>query len=165
MAAGGAAPKAHKTLVTYFSASGVTKAVAKDLAEVTGADLFEIRPAQPYTAADLDWTNDKSRSSVECHDPKSRPAIAEKVENFDQYDVIYVGFPIWWYTAPNIINTFLESHNIAGKTLIPFATSGGSSISRSQKDLEKWYPKATWKKGRLLNSATRQELRKWVNSL
>ena len=142
-----------KKLVAYFSASGVTAGVAKELAKEVSADLFEIRPAQPYTNADLDWTNKKSRSSVEMNDPDSRPAIAEKNAQMDQYEVVYVGFPVWWYRAPTIINTFLESYDLTGKKIIPFATSGGSSIDNSEKELKKAYPSLTFGKGALLNSS------------
>ena len=115
----------QKSLVVYFSCSGVTKKTAELLSDVAGADLFEIRPEVPYTKADLDWMDKKSRSTVEMNDPSSRPAIADKVEHMEQYDTVYVGFPIWWYVAPTIINTFLESYDFSGKTVIPFATSGG----------------------------------------
>ena len=117
-----------KTLVAYFSASGVTAKLAKSLAQVTGADLHEIQPAEPYSSADLDWTNKKSRSSVEMNDPSYRPAIGNQVADMEQYDTVFVGFPIWWYVAPTIINTFLESYDFSGKTVIPFATSGGSGM-------------------------------------
>jgi len=153
-----------KTLVAYFSATGTTKAVAQKLAKVAGADLYEIKPSQPYTAADLDWTNKQSRSTVEMNNPKSRPAIATKVENMESYDVVYVGFPIWWYTAPTIIKTFMESYDFNGKIVIPFATSGGSSISKADSDLRKTYPSIKWKEGRLLNSASNGELKTWAES-
>ena len=117
-----------RKLVAYFSASGVTAKVAETLAEAIGADIYEIEPAVPYSKADLDWTNQKSRSSVEMSDPTSRPAIAGKRDNMDDYDTVFVGFPIWWYVAPTIINTFLESYDLTGKTIIPFATSGGSGM-------------------------------------
>ena len=117
-----------RKLVAYFSASGVTAKVAETLAEAIGADIYEIEPAVPYSKADLDWTNQKSRSSVEMSDPTSRPAIAGKRDNLDDYDTVFVGFPIWWYVAPTIINTFLESYDLTGKTIIPFATSGGSGM-------------------------------------
>ena len=120
-----------KKLVAYFSASGVTAKVAKALAEVTGADLFEIQPVVPYTNADLDWMNKKSRSSVEMSDPASRPEIGNKVPDMDQYDTVFVGFPIWWYVAPTIINTFLESYDFSGKTVAAFATSGGSGMGKT----------------------------------
>ena len=113
-----------KILVAYFSCSGVTAKAAKRLATVVGADLYEIKPETPYTREDLNWMDKKSRSSVEMNDPASRPAIAGKIENMDEYDVVFVGFPIWWYVAPTIINTFLESYDLSGKTIVPFATSG-----------------------------------------
>lgn len=153
-----------KTLVAYFSATGVTKGVAEKLAEVAGADLHEIKPEQPYTDADLDWHNKQSRSSVEMADKNSRPAITDKLENMADYNVIYVGFPIWWYTAPTIINTFMESYNFKGKTVIPFATSGGSTIEQSCKDLKAAYPDVNWKDGKLLNRASATDLQKWVES-
>ena len=121
-----------KKLVAYFSASGVTAKMAKALAEVTGADLFEIQPVVPYTNADLDWMNKKSRSSVEMSDPASRPEIGNKVPDMDQYDTVFVGFPIWWYVAPTIINTFLESYDFSGKTVAAFATSGGSGMGSQE---------------------------------
>ncbi|MBO4815350.1 MAG: NAD(P)H-dependent oxidoreductase [Muribaculaceae bacterium] len=157
-------PKEMKTLVAYFSATGVTKGVAQKLAEVAGADLHEIKPEQPYTDADLDWHNKQSRSSVEMADKNSRPAITDKLENMADYDVIYVGFPIWWYTAPTIINTFMESYDFKGKTVIPFATSGGSTIEQACKDLKAAYPDVNWKDGKLLNRATVTDLQKWVDS-
>lgn len=124
-----------KTLVAYFSASGVTKALAERLAKLKGADLFEIKPAQPYSEADLDWTDPKSRSSVEMKDKAFRPAINGRVENMGEYGVIYLGFPIWWYVAPTIVNTFLEEYNLEGKTIIPFATSGGSGMGKTNEEL------------------------------
>ena len=157
-------PKEMKTLVAYFSASGVTKGVAQKLAEVAGADLHEITPEKRYTDADLDWHNKQSRSSLEMADKNSRPAIADKLENMADYDVIYVGFPIWWYTAPTIINTFMESYDFKGKTVIPFATSGGSTIEQACKDLKAIYPDVNWKDGKLLNNATATDLQKWVDS-
>lgn len=152
-----------KVLVAYFSASGVTEGVAKQLAEVAGADLFKIEPEQPYTSEDLDWTNDKSRSSIEMKEtPEFRPAIKSKVENMDKYDTVYVGFPVWWYTCPTIINTFMESYNFEGKTVIPFATSGGSTIEKSCADLAKAYPDVNWGEGRLLNNASEADLKAWL---
>ena len=129
-----------KVLVAYFSASGVTKSAAEQLAAVAGADLHEIKPAQPYTDADLDWHDKQSRSTVEMKDKNSRPAITDKLANMQDYDVVYVGFPIWWYTAPTIINTFMEAYDFKGKTVIPFATSGGSSIKKACEDLKATYP-------------------------
>lgn len=153
-----------KKLVAYFSASGVTKSAAERLAKAAGADLFEIKPEQPYSKADLDWTNKKSRSSVEMSSPDSRPEIAEKLDNMGDYDVVFVGFPIWWYVAPTIINTFLESYDFSGKTVIPFATSGGSGMGKTEEILHKICP-AKWKNGRVLNRASDNDLNKWVDEL
>lgn len=140
-----------KKLVAYFSASGVTAKAAETLATAIGADLYKIEPAQPYSNADLDWTNKKSRSSVEMNDPDSRPAITGKVSNMQVYDIVFVGFPIWWYVAPTIINTFLESYDLSGKTIIPFATSGGSGIGRTNEKLLPSCPGATLLTGKILN--------------
>ena len=157
--------KEMKTLVAYFSASGVTKGVAGQLAEVAGADLHEIKPETPYTDADLDWRDKQSRSTVEMKDKNSRPAITDKLKNMQDYDVVYVGFPIWWYTAPTIINTFMEAYDFKGKTVIPFATSGGSSIKKACEDLEATYPDVNWKEGKLLNMTSKKELETWVKGL
>ena len=157
--------KQMKVLVAYFSASGVTKGAAEQLAAVAGADLHEIKPAQPYTDADLDWTDKQSRSTIEMKDKNSRPAITDKLANMQDYDVVYVGFPIWWYTAPTIINTFMESYDFKGKTVIPFATSGGSSIKKACADLKAAYPDITWKEGKLLNRISKKELETWVKGL
>lgn len=154
-----------KKLVAYFSASGVTKVAAKRLAKASGADLFEIKPQTPYTRADLDWTNKKSRSSVEMNDPNSRPEIAEKVSNMDNYDTVFIGFPIWWYVAPTIINTFVESYDFSGKTIVPFATSGGSGMGKTVEVLKPLCPAANWEKGKMLNRVSDQDLQNWVNSL
>lgn len=154
-----------KKLVAYFSASGVTASVAGKLARAADADLFEIKPEVPYTAADLDWTNKKSRSTIEMNDPASRPAIKEKLANMADYDVVFVGFPIWWYVAPAIIDTFLESYDFAGKTVIPFATSGGSGMGRTVAALEKVAPKAQFKPGKMLNRASEADMKEWVRSL
>ena len=145
-------------VVTYFSASGVTARKAKELAKVVGADLYEIAPAVPYTRADLDWMNKKSRSSIEMNDRSSRPALADVSFNFGPYDDIYIGFPIWWYTAPTIINTFLEAYDFTGKRIILFATSGGSDISKAVKDLSSQYPQLTISSGKLLNGAVRGDI-------
>jgi len=157
--------KEMKTLVAYFSASGVTANVARQLAEVTNGDLHEIKPKQPYTDADLDWRDKKSRSTLEMTDKSSRPAITDKLPNMADYDVVYVGFPIWWYTAPTIVNTFMESYDFTGKTLIPFATSGGSDIEQACNDLKTTYPNLNWKQGKLLNGASKDTLEKWFKSL
>lgn len=153
-----------KKLAAYFSASGVTKSAAERLAKAAGADLFEIKPKQPYSKADLDWTNKKSRSSIEMSSPDSRPEIAEKLDNMADYDVVFVGFPIWWYVAPTIINTFLESYDFSGKTVIPFATSGGSGMGKTEEVLHKICP-ANWKSGRVINRASDNDLSKWVAEL
>ena len=153
----------HKILVAYFSASGVTKGVAQRLAKAVGADLFEIRPAVPYTQADLNWTDKKSRSSVEMNDPLSRPEIAEKLPNMADYDTVFIGYPIWWYVAPHIINTFVESCELSGKTLVAFATSGGSGIGKTVEELKKLYPDANWKDGKLLNNISDKELVDWAS--
>ncbi len=154
----------QKVLVAYFSASGTTKSVAKQLAVEAGGDLHEIKPEQAYTDADLDWRDKQSRSSVEMQDKHSRPAITGKLKNMQDYGVIYVGFPIWWYTCPTIINTFMETYNFKGKTVIPFATSGGSSIKKACEDLKAAYPNVNWKEGRLLNRASKDELKKWIKA-
>ncbi|MBS6734468.1 MAG: NAD(P)H-dependent oxidoreductase [Clostridiales bacterium] len=143
-----------KTLVAYFSASGVTARVAKEVADAAGADLYEIRPAQPYSPGDLDWMDKKSRSTLEMNDPACRPAIEGQVKGMEQYDTILIGFPIWWYVEPRIVDTFLDSYDFSGKTLIPFATSGGSGISKAQKSLQEHCPAANWKQGQLLNGSS-----------
>lgn len=156
----------QKSLVVYFSCSGVTKKTAELLSDVAGADLFEIRPEVPYTKADLDWMDKKSRSTVEMNDPSSRPAIADKVEHMEQYDTVYVGFPIWWYVAPTIINTFLESYDFSGKTVIPFATSGGSGMGKTEAVLHVLCPDGVnWKSGKMLNGYDRAQMEAWVRTL
>lgn len=139
-----------KKLVAYFSASGVTKRVAERLAKQEDTDLFEIRPVQPYTDADLNWMDKKSRSSLEMNDKSSRVEIAEKVQNMDQYDEIQIGFPIWWGVAPHIINSFLEQYDLSGKTITPFATSDGSGYGQSNKELEPSAPGAKFNPGKML---------------
>lgn len=156
--------KEMKTLVAYFSASGVTKGVAVQLAELTGGTLHEIKPEQPYTDADLDWTDKQSRSTIEMKDKNSRPAITDKLQDMQDYDVVYVGFPIWWYTAPTIINTFMESYDFKGMTVIPFTTSGGSNIKKACEDLKAAYPDINWKEGKLLNRPSKDQLKEWVES-
>ena len=158
------------TLVAYFTASELrtTERVATRLAEATDADLFEISPAMSYTTEDLDWKDEDSRSTIEMKDSTARPAIAVKVENMDQYNTIYVGFPIWWYTAPRIINTFLEQYDLTGKTIIPFATSGGSDMGKSGEDLKKASaPNANWiLPGKVLNgNPPVDSLKAWVETL
>ena len=150
------------TLVAYFSATGTTKAAAEKLAQAVDADLHEIQPEQPYTDADLDWHNLQSRSSVEMKDKSSRPAIKNKVENMDQYTTVYIGYPIWWYIAPTIINTFVEQYNLAGKTVIPFFTSGGSGAGETMKYLTPSAPKANWKEPINLTGKSKGEIEKLV---
>ena len=154
-----------KALVAYFSASGVTKKLAQTLAEAIGADLFEIEPKVPYTRADLNWMDKQSRSTIEMQNPSSRPEIAEGGPDLSGYDTIFVGFPIWWYIAPTIVNTFLESCDLTGKTVVPFATSGGSTITNRVKDLRKTYPALKFEDGRLLNDADQPAVTAWVKSL
>ena len=155
-----------KTLVAYFSASGVTKKTAEKLAKVANADLFEIKPAKPYTREDLDWTNKNSRSTLEMKDSSSRPEIAEKLGNMSDYDTVFVGFPIWWYVAPTIIDTFLESYDFSGKTVIPFATSGGSGMGKTVDTFKKILGKdVAVKDGKMLNRASESDMSVWVKSL
>jgi flavodoxin len=155
-----------RKLVAYFSASGVTAKVAEKLSEAIGADLYAIEPEVPYTKADLDWMDKKSRSTIEMNNPASRPAIAGKRDNMNDYDTMFVGFPIWWYVAPTIINTFLESYDLTGKTIIPFATSGGSDMGKTN---EKLLPSC--KGAKLLNgkvfkaSVSGADLAKWAEGL
>ena len=152
-----------KTLVAYFSATGTTARAAEKVAKITGGEPYAITPAQAYTPADLDWNNSQSRSSVEMNDPKSRPALKGKKGNIADYDVIFIGYPIWWNLAPRIINTFIESHDLKGKTVIPFATSGSSAITGSAAALKKSYPALNWKEGRLLNRADEKSIRTWID--
>lgn len=155
-----------RKLVVYFSASGVTAKVAEKLSEAIGADLYAIEPEVPYTKADLDWMDKKSRSTIEMNNPASRPAITGKRDNMNDYDTVFVGFPIWWYVAPTIINTFLESYDLTDKTIIPFATSGGSDMGKTN---EKLLPSC--KGAKLLNgkvfkaSVSGADLAKWAEGL
>lgn len=152
-----------KTLVAYFSASGVTKRAAENLAAAAETDLYEIRPAVPYTSADLNWMDKSSRSTIESKDRSSRPELADKDADIAAYDRIFVGFPIWWYTAPAIIKTFLESYDFSGKTIILFATSGGSGLGKTAKDLEECCPGAVIREGKLLNgNPSRDALKEWA---
>ena len=143
-----------KTLVAYFSASGVTARAAREVADAVHADLYEIRPAEPYTDADLNWMDKKSRSTLEMNDPACRPALATQVEHMDQYDTVFVGFPIWWGVEPRAVDTFLESYDFAGKTLVPFATSGGSAMPYAENHLRTQYPALSWNEGKLVTSRT-----------
>ena len=139
-------------LIAYFSAGGVTRRAAEEIASATGGDLFEIVPAQPYTAADLDWRDKQSRCTREMTDPASRPAVAGKVDHMDRYDTVFVGFPIWWGVEPRVVDTFLEGYDLTGKTMIPFATSGGSRMPYAQNHLQGLYPGLSWQEGSLVNS-------------
>ncbi len=155
-----------KTLVVYFSATGTTAKLAEKLAKAVDGDLHEILPQQPYTAADLDWTYKKSRSSVEMNDKSFRPAIVDKVEDIRAYDTLYIGFPIWWHTAPSIILTFLEQYDLTGMTIIPFATSGGSGMGDARDDMRKSCPGADVKEGRRFSGNTGEaELKSWAEGL
>ena len=152
-----------RTLVAYFSATGTTARVARRLAEAVGADLFEIVPEQPYTAADLDWRDKNSRSSHEMADEKCRPAIAGDALDVSGYDTVFVGFPIWWYVEPRIVDTFLEAHDLSGKKVIPFATSGSSGLGKAPQRMASLAPGATVLEGRMLNGdPSADELRAWA---
>lgn len=155
-----------KKLVAYFSASGTTAAVAQTLAEAAGADLYGIKPQTPYTSADLNWQDKKSRSSVEMNNKTHRPPLADQDARIEDYDTIFLGFPIWWYVAPTIINTFLESYDFSGKTIVLFATSGGSGFGRTVAGLKDSAPRAVIQEGKLLNGwQSKESLAAWVNSL
>lgn len=155
-----------KKLVAYFSASGTTKKAAERLAKATGADLFEIKPKVPYSSADLNWMDKKSRSSVEMSDPASRPEISEKIPHLADYDTVFLGFPIWWYVAPRIINTFVESYDFTGKTLVPFATSGGSGMGGEDVLRSACSKRTKWLPGKRLSSReSMASVQKWVESL
>ncbi len=153
-------------MITYFSASGETKKLAMTLADAVNGDLFEIRPKVPYTAADMDWRDKTSCSTIEMKDAACRPLIANAVTDIDRYDTIYIGFPIWWYEAPPIIQTFLESYDLTGKTVIPFATSGGSEMGDTDAILRRSGKTANWKLGKRMRAdASAQEVAAWVESL
>lgn len=155
-----------RKLVAYFSASGVTAKVAEKLSEAIGADLYAIEPEVPYTKADLDWMDKKSRSTIEMNNPASRPAIAGKRDNMNDYDTVFVGFPIWWYVAPTIINTFLESYDLTGKTIIPFATSGGSDMGKTNEKLLTSCKGAKLLNGKVFKaSVSGADLAKWAEGL
>lgn len=155
--------KENKVLVAYFSATGTTERVAGMIADATGGTLHKIEPATAYTAADLNWRDDSSRSNKELDNPQSRPTVKSPKINIDDYEIVYLGFPIWRYITPRIINTFLEGYDFTGKTIIPFATSGGSGISQAEKYLHETYPKIRWQTGKLLNRATKEDIKRWIN--
>ncbi|MCR5809261.1 MAG: NAD(P)H-dependent oxidoreductase [Clostridiales bacterium] len=152
----------NKKLVAFFSASGVTAELAGRIAKEAGAELFEIRPAVPYTKADLNWMDKESRSTIEMKDKSSRPEVASFLDNMEDYDTIFVGFPIWWYVAPTIINTFLEAYDLSGKTVVPFATSGGSGMGRTNEFLAPSVKGAKLEEGRVLNRAGTAEIKAFV---
>ena len=154
-----------KKLVAYFSASGTTRKIAEMIASAAEADLYEILPKQPYSKADLNWMDKKSRSSVEMNDKKSRPEIENTDAQINRYDDIILGFPIWWYVAPTIINTFLESYDFTGRKIVLFATSGGSGFGNTVQELQPSAPKAIIKEGKVLNRATKQEIMEWVKTI
>ena len=153
-------------LVAYFSATGTTEGVAENIASGLDADLYEIVPEQPYTDADLNYNDNNSRSTIEMNDPSSRPAISGSVENMEQYDIVFIGYPIWWGEAPRIVSTFMENYDFSGKTIVPFCTSGGSGVGSSASNLEELTSGATWLDGRRLNGSDSQDtVMEWVNSL
>ena len=154
-----------KKLVAYFSASGTTEKIAEMIAEATAADLFEILPKQPYTKDDLNWMDKKSRTSVEMSDKKFRPEIFNTDVQAEKYDEIILGFPIWWYVAPTIINTFLEKYDFSGKKIVLFATSGGSGFGNTVSELKPSAPDAEIVEGKVLNKATKQEIAEWIKSI
>ena len=154
-----------KILVAYFSATGTTESVAEKIADATGGQLYEIVPEKEYTSADLNWNDDRSRSSVEMNNPESRPSLGGNPVDIAAYDVIFIGYPIWWDQAPRIINTFIESHDLKGKTVIPFATSGGSGISNSVEVLRSAYPGLNIQDGKLLNGASSASIRSWLDTM
>ena len=154
-----------KKLVAYFSAGGTTKKVAEMIAETAEADLYEITPKQPYSKADLNWMDKKSRSSVEMSDKKSRPEITDTDASIDKYDEIILGFPIWWYVAPTIINTFLESYDFTGKRIVLFATSGGSGFGNTVRELKPSAPDAVFVEGQVFGRAAKQEIEEWVKRI
>lgn len=156
-----------KILVAYFSATGTTKVLAEYAADAMEADLYEIMPEEPYTDEDLDYSSDRSRSSLEMNDPDARPSIIDSVENMEQYDIIFLGYPIWWGDAPRIITSFMESYDFSGKTIVPFCTSGGSGIGSSAKNLHSLAASdVTWLDGeRLKSGSSRDDLVSWINGL
>lgn len=155
-----------KVLVAYFSATGTTEGVAKHIANGLNADIYEIIPEEPYTDADLNYNDNNSRSTIEMNDKASRPAISGSVENMDQYDIVFIGYPIWWGDAPRIVSTFVESYDFSGKTVVPFCTSGGSGVGSSATNLEQLTSDVAWMEGRRLSGSDSQEtVMEWVNSL
>lgn len=156
----------NKVLIAYFSATGTTEGVAEHIANGLNADIYEIVPEEPYTDADLNYNDNNSRSTIEMNDPASRPAISGSVENMEQYDIVFIGYPIWWGEAPRIVSTFVESYDFSNKTVVPFCTSGGSGVGSSATNLEQLTSGATWMEGRRLSGSDSQEtVMEWVNGL
>lgn len=155
----------RKAIVVYFSATGITETVAGQIASIVNADILEIEPVIPYTRADLDWTNKESRSSLEMSNPDFRPSIKNLGDKMNDYNIVFIGYPIWWNLAPTVVNTFVENNNLNGKTVVPFATSGGSSITNSVAHLKKLYPEINWAEGKLLNACTEETIANWIESL
>lgn len=165
-AEGGVQTQDGKVLVAYFSATGTTEGVAQQIADGLHGDLYEIIPEEPYTDADLNYNDNNSRSTIEMNDPSSRPAISGSVEHMEQYDIVFIGYPIWWGEAPRIVSTFVESYDFSGKTVVPFCTSGGSGVGSSASDLEQLTSGATWMEGRRLRGSDSQEtIMEWVSGL
>ncbi len=154
--------KSHKVLVAYFSATGTTKAAAGKVAKATGAELLEIKPTKAYSSADLDWTEPNSRCCRENDNPKVRPTFNKTKKSLDGYDIIFLGFPIWWNGAPRIINTFMDTYKLNGKRVVMFATSGGSGISNAEKTFKKAYPQVKWEFGKLLNGMSEKQIGEWA---
>ena len=158
--------ESEKILVAYFSATGTTEGVAEHIANGLNADIYEIVPEDPYTDADLNYNDNNSRTTIEMNDPSARPAISGSVDNMDQYDIVFLGYPIWWGEAPRIVSTFMESYDFSGKTIVPFCTSGGSGMGSSATNLEQLTSGATWLDGQRLNGSDSQDtVMEWVNGL
>lgn len=153
----------NKILVSYFSASGTTKNIANDISKIVGGDLFQIEPEEEYTSEDLDWTNRRSRSSIEMNDKSFRPKIKSKIDNISEYNKVIIGFPVWWYTAPSIINSFIEENNLEGKEVYIFVTYGSSSVDKSLSDLRNLYPNINFVSGKRLSSVNEEDIRNWIN--
>lgn len=155
----------NQVLICYFSATGTTEKAAQHIADLTGGTLHNIQPAEPYTDADLDWRDTLSRSYVEMHDRDFRPALKDSVTDMSDYSVVFIGYPNWWNTHPTIINTFIESNNLQGKTIVPFMTSGGSNITNSEKELHEAYPTLNIASGLLMNSVSNEEIKTWLQEI
>ncbi|EOS31611.1 hypothetical protein C807_01477 [Lachnospiraceae bacterium 28-4] len=158
--------QATKVLVTYFSATNTTQGIAEHIANGLNGDIYEIVPEEPYTDADLNYNDNNSRTTIEMNDPDARPAITGSVEDMEQYDIVFIGYPIWWGEAPRIVSTFVESYDFSGKTIVPFCTSGGSGVGSSATNLEQLTDGADWLPGKRLNGSDSQDtVMEWVNGL